>query len=296
MSSHQTNVSVLRRVPQAVATHLMTAVFVASSLACAGGGQQPGASTGSSKTHTAGEVGLDNAASTAASTNTAGQANGAAAEASVGTSSNANTVSPPVSLVIPKLTAQSPQVAAATGSGAIVPLIQVLFQDSAASASSTLTGTTKQFEITALDYDPCPFYYAHAQTSAGVYNYKVAPTKAFNFSGVYLVNGAVGTPLTAGTYTVGASSGLQVVTDNHISGINFDLDACKIGSFVGFLSGTVTIDAVSTDGKHSPVSGSMNLVTSDGGNLTGAFAIGHCTSGNTAFPVAPTPDPDACTL
>jgi hypothetical protein len=159
-----------------------------------------------------------------------------------------------------------------------------------------MTGTNKQFEIIALDYDPCPFYYAHAQTASGVYNYKVAPTSPFNFAGLYLINGSVGAALTAGTYAVGATSGLQIVTDSHTSGINFDVTACRIGDFQGFSSGTVTVDALSSDGKHTPVAGRFDLVTTDGGSLSGPFVVGHCTSGNTAYPLAPTPDPNACTL
>lgn len=272
----------------------VAAVVMLCASGCASNGAQPGSSNeegGAAQSEASTSVAA--AQATGAQT---GATPGAAATGAGTTAGNSNVAKAPIALVTPALSAQSPAVQATTGAGAGVNLPNVVFVDSAASATSTMTGTSKQFEVTALDYDVCPFYYAHAQTSAGVYSYKVAPSATFNFSGLYLVNGAPGQALVAGTYTVGASSGLQVVTDSHTSGINFDVEACKIKNFQGFSSGSVTLDAISTDGKHAPVSGRFDLTTTDGGNLMGAFTVGHCTAGNTVYPVAPTPDPDACTL
>jgi hypothetical protein len=254
--------------------------------ACGSDSSKTGATTGTNPNPTPGPVVENGGTSAGTTTGTTSDANTTFAVCDV-PNCHADGGEPIVSPL-------SPQVSATPGTGDGVQLQYVTFQDSSTDPNSAKTGTLRQYELAALDYDVCTFNFNHAQRSAGVYDYGYSPVASFNFAGVYLINGTPGTPLKSGVYDTANTTGLQVVTDPNASGVNYNVKNCSIGQFAAIASGKVIIDQV--DDSNRPVSGTFQLQTSGSGTLDGTFQVGACGTTTDATRVAPNPDVNACRL
>jgi hypothetical protein len=184
------------------------------------------------------------------------------------------------------LVPQSPNVVASAGSACSPKLPYVAF--SALSGASVNDANTI-YSLSLFDFDYCAF--------SSQYNFW--PREAFSVVSVSLIDPAAssGTAPSAGTYTVGASSGLSVYTSKPSSADSrwafLGTGATSSSSATGatticdkrnsaVVSGTVTLtgglQGVSTasNGFVKGITGSLSLELENGQTVSGSFSTGAC--------------------
>jgi len=171
------------------------------------------------------------------------------------------------------------QFASAGGNGATLgTVLYITTVTNPNDTSATPTDPNQAYKLTAFDFDYCDFTYE--------FGYGNGPLSPFHAASFYLINGTPGAALTAGDYTIGATTGQYVtVASSTVASSTTSTAGSKCSeTYFAPVSGKITLDNAPTpaSGRRftAGLNGSFNVTLANGASLAGTFTSGGCSANN----------------